>query len=305
VTPVTPPETETGADSEAVRFGYADAALKVVEDGTGLPFWRHMHWGLFPDPEVDDPGPERYFRAAEAMTEHMVAIAAVRDGRRVLDVGCGFGGTLDHVRRHRQGCRLVGVNIDRQQLLAARGLLGIGNGTAPAGGHAAGGHAAGDGGPPVLVTADGCRLPVADASVDHVLAVECIFHFPSRRDFFREAARVLAPEGTLAVSDLLVAPGQLASVVTRMGQEQLGDANWYGHLSKPLTAAGYERLARRTGFELVADDDVTAATMPTYPALRHLAALAGGTGGLTTAGGIEDLSLTGALQYHALGFRRR
>ena len=29
-----------------------------------------------------------------------------------------------------------------------------------------------------------------DSSLDHVLAVECIFHFPSRKAFFREAERI-------------------------------------------------------------------------------------------------------------------
>ena len=38
-------------------------------------------------------------------------------------------------------------------------------------------------------------VPLATGSVDHVLAVECVFHFPSRKAFFREAARVLRPGG--------------------------------------------------------------------------------------------------------------
>jgi len=41
--------------------------------------------------------------------------------------------------------------------------------------------------------ADACRLPFPDASFNHVLCVEAMFHFASRRTFFAEAARVLSP----------------------------------------------------------------------------------------------------------------
>ena len=68
------------------------------------------------------------------------------DGCRVLDVGCGFGGTLDHIRCRNRDCRLVGLNIDLRQLQWARRVVG-GNDR---------GHD-----PISLVTGDGCSLPVA------------------------------------------------------------------------------------------------------------------------------------------------
>lgn len=274
-----------------VKFEYVDSALQHIDRGDAPPFWRHFHWGLFPDPEVDDPSPERYFRAAEAMTEHIVSAAGVADGRRVLDVGCGFGGTLDHLHRRNRGCQLVGLNIDFRQVRTGRGLLGLEGDPSTQ--------------PLAFVTADGCRLPVATGTLDHVLAVECIFHFPSRRDFLGEAARVLRPGGTVALSDFLMAPGQLATIVARMGMEELGEGNWYGHMGRPLTPSGYERLGKRAGLELVVDDDVTAQTLPTYPALRVMSAGSESSGGDTTTGGLEELSATGALQYHVLAFRRR
>jgi hypothetical protein len=102
-----------------------------------------------------------------------------------------------------------------------------------------------------------------------------------------------------------MAPGALGRVAAVMGASGLGKASWYGYTAKPLTAEGYERLARSAGFEPLVDDDITAATLPTYPALRRLGEVAQGTDGYTTTQSIEVLSRRGDLQYHVLAFRRR
>jgi len=183
----------------------------------------------------------------------------------------------------------VGLNIDERQLRWARRLLGVD--LAP--------------GPGIsFVTADGCLLPIADASLDHVLAVECIFHFPSRKAFFTEVTRVLRPGGTLALSDFLVAPGALSTVAATMAASGVGEDSWYGHMAKPLTSSGYERLGRRTGLELLVDDDVNGRTLPTYAALRRLAHEDSSADGVTSIDGIEELAGTGALGYHVLAFRK-
>jgi SAM-dependent methyltransferase len=278
-----------------ITFPYIDAEIEHMDEGGEPPgYLRHFHWGLFDDPAVDDDSPERYYAAAEALTRHILDVAGVADGRRVLDVGCGFGGTLDTIRGRNASCRLVGLNIDLRQLQWARRLLA--RTTRPA---------AAD--QPVdaipFVTGDGCRLPVADASVDHVLAVECIFHFPSRKAFFREAARVLKPGGTLALSDFLMAQGAVGSVTANVLSLGLGD--WYGRSASPLTSAAYERMGRGSGLERLVDDDITPRTLPTYPAMRRIYRESGAGDGVSTIDGVEQLALAGGWEYHVLAFRKQ
>jgi SAM-dependent methyltransferase len=229
-----------------VHLPYVDSALAHLDGGGPASWWHHLHWGLYDDPATGDDSPEGYVEAATNLTERVVAAAGIADGRTVLDVGCGFGGTLAHIAGRNRGCRLAGLNIDERQLAWARRLLG------PA---------------PPLVAGDGCFLPVAPGSLDHVLAVECVFHFASRKGFFREAARVLRLGATLALSDFVLAPGGLAAFLAQTAE--LGPGDWYGRSSAPLTSAAYERLGRATGFDLLDDDDITARTLPTYRARRR------------------------------------
>ncbi len=95
-----------------VSLPYFDQILELVDrqpdSALAVAFRRHVHWGCFDQPDLADDSLEGYVQAAEGMTRRIVDAAGMVDGTRIIDVGCGFGGTIDHLDERLDRCELVG-----------------------------------------------------------------------------------------------------------------------------------------------------------------------------------------------------
>lgn len=219
------------------------------QDGEFAQLWANqVHWGYWENPKDADGTRIDYVAAMEHMNGVLFEAGRVADGQKLLDVGCGFGGTIRQINATHSDMDLTGLNIDPRQLAAAAAQ------SRPVHGNTIG-----------WTEGDACRLPFPDNAFDRVLAVECVFHFPSRERFFAEAARVLEPDGYLAVSDFV--PTMMFFGKTPIWMAiRTRIAKSYGTLGNvPLRS--YETMAKRAGLRLEAKRNIRKNTMPTYPFL--------------------------------------
>lgn len=106
-------------------------------------------------------------------------------GEWLVDIGCGEG-------RHAlaaglfEGVQVLALDLNREDLQRGRAKTR----------EFLGGSAA----QPGWVQASALRLPLADASVDHIVCSEVLEHLPDYRTALAELRRVLKPGGTLCIS---------------------------------------------------------------------------------------------------------
>ena len=164
----------------------ADAYDRWTADRLLENLWGdHVHLGHYGDP----PRPMDFRAAKVAFVHELVrwsGLDHLPPGSRVLDVGCGIGGSARILARD-YGFEVLGISISPGQIQRAREL------TPNALGH--------------------CRFAVMDAlalelpdgneseGFDAVWSVEAGPHMPDKQRYADELLRVLRPGGLLAVAD--------------------------------------------------------------------------------------------------------
>jgi MPBQ/MSBQ methyltransferase len=221
-------------------FDYLIDAFRRGEEG------RFVHLGHWDSPPDGPPTAGEFARAQQTLNDCLLDMAALEDGHAILDIGCGFGGTIERINESRRDTLLTGINVDPRQLEICAEIE------------------ARDGNELRWEQADACSLPFPDHSFDRVLCIEAMFHFSSRRAFFREAARVLRPGGLLVASDIVLSrPGEHPSPLAFELDAALQDG--FGPWPDLWGAEGdHEQLGREAGMRLERTEDATRATWPSH-----------------------------------------
>jgi 2-polyprenyl-3-methyl-5-hydroxy-6-metoxy-1,4-benzoquinol methylase len=169
-------------------------------------------------------GRETVAEASTAMTQYLIDQAGINADQRVLDIACGFGGTLRTLARI--GCTAKGIDISQNCVDHAR----------------ADGDEAGLGDRIDVAIGDFHSIDSQPDSWDAVICQEAIIHSPDRQKVFTEVFRVLRPGGTFAFSDILTGEGADTAMVeaafARLGavEERPGDiTTHYDKLAEQLT----------------------------------------------------------------------
>lgn len=152
-----------------------------TQDGILEFYWgEHIHLGHY-----GNPPRRKDFLAAKADFVHEMVrwggLDQLPAGTKVLDVGCGIGGSSRILARD-YGFQVTGVTISPQQVKRAQDLT------------------------PADVSAkfqvdDAMALSFPDGTFDVVWSVEAGPHMPDKAQFARELLRVLKPGGLLVVAD--------------------------------------------------------------------------------------------------------
>ena len=182
-------------------------------------------------------------RNSVMMALELVGDAPV-DGRAVLDVGCGRGGTVSTINQYFTPRRTIGLDLCQTGVAFCSRRHGR-PGTA-------------------FVNGDAERLPFADASFDVVTNVESSHTYPDIRLFFSEVARVLTPGGVFLWTDLLPAPRMTHAL------ELLREVGFVLEVERDispnvLAACDLEASVRTTHFGGRDNDDDTMANMTGRP----------------------------------------
>lgn len=282
--------------AKSINLPYFDPLLEKLECGDSeleLVFGRHVHWGYWPYLPKRMVSSEGFARAAEKLTEEIYRAARVSNNQCILDVGCGFDGTIASLNENFSGMQLVGLSIDSRQLLRAQEKVKAYPGNFLC-----------------FEQGNACVLPFSDQSFDVVLAVECIFHFSDRKLFFKEEYRVLKPGSYLALSDFV--PRAFFLPLTRLSLKWPFSKGFFGRCNLQCTLARYRLLAETAGFKRDLEKDITENTLPTYsfPTYSFLRLLCKKYGIRDLSARfetwvVEQFSHLGLLRYRVLSFRKQ
>jgi cyclopropane fatty-acyl-phospholipid synthase-like methyltransferase len=199
--------------------------------------------------------------------ENLAEIAEVRAGDRVLDAGCGIGGSSLWLARERNA-RAVGIALGIDQVNAARRSAKRTALSAKA----------------RFLVADFTALPFPAMSFDVVWAQESLCHANDKHAFFEEAARVLARGGRIVVADFMLRRPSVDAENKRLLED------WFDGWAMPglWTAAEHVNAAKAAGLRSILIHDITRYTLPSHRRLYERARWAMPIASLLQATGLRN-----------------
>ncbi|KAF4627820.1 hypothetical protein G7Y89_g10326 [Cudoniella acicularis] len=203
----------------------------------------HIHHGYFLTPN------DTKEKAQLQLIELLLEKSGLPAGSKVLDVGCGIGGTSRYLAKEK-GCSVTGITISERQVEIARKLTLEENGTSPpvsASSNEASMHLGKGSVQFIELDAEkmGDYFP-AEERFDCVWISEAMSHLPNKELFFRNTEKLLVTGGKLVVADWFKSEG--------LGEKEMKDdisPIEDGMLLPPLcTQADYVRFAEQAGLKV-------------------------------------------------------
>lgn len=193
-------------------------------------------------------GYKNFIDAKLDFSKEMLAWSGATKPKRILDVGCGIGGTSRFLARAFPEAEILGITLSPEQVARATALAreaGLTNVR--------------------FEVANALDMPFEDGTFDLVWGCESGEHMPDKRKYVEEMSRVLAPGGNLVIAVWC----ERDPVPTFTNEERTSLKFLYEEWSHPyfISINAFGRLLEETGhLDIVVTDDWTEQTLPSW---RH------------------------------------
>ncbi|KXZ49093.1 hypothetical protein GPECTOR_23g25 [Gonium pectorale] len=156
-----------------------------TEEGVLEYYWgEHIHLGYYSDEELARGYLKKDFKQAKFdFVDEMLKFSGAQNPKKILDVGCGFGGTSRHLAKKFKDASVTGITLSPKQVQRGTELAkeqGVGN--------------------VQFQVMDALAMEFPDDTFDLVWACESGEHMPDKKKYVEEMTRVLKPGGTLVIA---------------------------------------------------------------------------------------------------------
>jgi ubiquinone/menaquinone biosynthesis C-methylase UbiE len=206
-------QTKFEIQNDRLKQYYRDlrSLMNIVTDSNGFA---NLGWLA--------AGKRKDFIEAQAiLVQRVTDTLEVQTGATVLEIGCGMGAPA-RATAQRLNIEVVGLELLSDQIRAGNHSKVTELGEAR------------------FVQGDACKLPFSDEIFDGVYSIESAFHYPDKSRFVQEAARVLKPNGILAVADIVLAENYRGNWMKALCRRALAAPELF-------TLSAYHHAATETG----------------------------------------------------------
>lgn len=193
-----------------------------------------MHYGFW------DKGVKSLAQALQRENEVLAQKGKIKKKDLVLDAGCGVGGSSIFLAK-KYGCRVVGITLSQKQMMKAKA-----NAIKHQVNHLTD-----------FQVMDFTRTSFENNTFDVVWAIESVCHAFSKKQFIKEAYRILNKGGRLILADFFVKDN-----LDSAGERAISRWLKCWSVESIESMENFQRFIKETGFKKVIAKDMTQQIMP-------------------------------------------